>query len=60
MGKGKRLDVFSNSAKNVRYKVQRAIRAGEYKGYKIASVTKSSIKDAMGLKKYWVTLKKKK
>ena len=55
----KRLDVFSNSAKNVRYKVQRAIKAGEYKGYKIVSIAKSSIKDSMGLKKYWVTLKKK-
>jgi len=63
MGKSKnrkRLDVFSTSIKDVKYKVNRAIKGGEYRGFIIESVRKSSIKDAMGLKKYWVTLRKKK
>lgn len=61
MSRRKKLDVFANSAKDVRYKVKRAIKSGkEYKGYIIESVRKSSIKDSMGLKKYWVTLRKRK
>ena len=61
MSKRKRLDVFANSIKDVRYKVNRAIRQGkEHKGYIIKSVKKSSTKDALGLKKYWVSLRKRK